>query len=200
MVLRIECRMRSLLTTRALTLQVSREATLMQRIHAPPPPPPLPLLPLQQVLSGQIDQIDHQHSEVTITDNQIGITRPHLPVIENMMTEEAVAVRRLGVIIVKGRAIVVESSLSRTQIAAELLEEGVEAVALSQGLLGITIGLEIAKGTETGIAIETAIGTGIEVETGTETGTGIGVETGIGIEVETGIESIEVEDDCKVRM
>lgn len=119
-----------------------------------------------------------------MTDNQTGTTHPHLPVIESMMTEEAVAVKRQGVITVKGRAIVVESSLSHQQTAAELLEEGVEAVALGQGLLGITIRTEIAKGTETGIAIETSIGIGTEVETGTKTG--IGVETGIGVRVETG--------------
>lgn len=198
MVLRIECRMRSLLTTRALTLQVSRKATLMQRIHTPPPPLSLPL-PLQQVLSGQIDQTDHQYSRVRMTDNQTDTTHPHLLVIENMMTEEVVAVKRLGAIIVKERTNVVESSLSRTQTAAELLEEGVEAVALSQGLLGITIGIEIAKGTEKGIGIGIGVAIGIGIETGiaTRIGTGIGVETGIGVGIEIGVEG---DDDCKVRI
>jgi hypothetical protein len=111
-----------------------------------------------------------------MTDNQTDTTHPHLLVIENMTTGEVVAVRRLEVIKVKENTSVVESSLSRTQIAAEHLEEGVEAVALSQGLLGITIGIEIAKGTETGVGIRV------------EAGVGIRVETGIGIRVETGRE------------
>jgi hypothetical protein len=199
MVLRIECRMRSLLTTRALILQVLEKATLTQRIHAPLllSLPPLPLLPLQQVLSRQRD---HQYSKVRMTDNQTGTTHLPLPVIENMTTGEVAAVRRLGPIILNERAIVVESSQSRTQIAADLLE-GVEVAALSQGLLEMTIEITIGTGIgmmieeETEIAIRIGIGTGVETgiaaEIGTEIairiGIGIGVETGIRIRVETGI-------------
>lgn len=189
-VLRIECRMRNLLTTRARTLQLLQKATLRQRIHAPPS-----LLPLQQqVLSGQRDQIEHQQSEVMMTVYQTDTTRPHLPVIENMTTEEVEAVEKRGATIEKERVNEVESSPSRTQIAADLLEEEVEAAARGQGLLGIAIGIEIAKGirigVETGIGIGTGMVIGIEVET----------ETGIGVETGTGIESIEAEDDCKIRI
>lgn len=102
----------------------------------------------------------------------------------------------------KERVKEVESSLSRTQIAADLLEEEVEAAARGQGLLGTTIGIEMAIGT----GIEVKIGIGVEIAIGIGIGAGMVIgkevetETGIGVETGTGIESIEVEDDCEVRI